>query len=63
MIELQAGRLRCAGEPELGGCVSHVNNAVQTAASGSAAADLGLATLQPGETMMAQMTIGVEAVR
>ncbi|MEJ5992116.1 aldose 1-epimerase [Ramlibacter sp. PS3R-8] len=43
--------------------VSHVNNAVQLVASGSAAADLGLATLQPGETMMAQMSIEVEAVR
>jgi aldose 1-epimerase len=43
--------------------VSHVNNALQMVAAGSAAADLGLATLQPGETMMAQMTIEVEAVR
>lgn len=43
--------------------VSHVNNAVQMVAAGSAAADLGLATLQPGETMMAQMAIEVEAVR
>lgn len=42
--------------------VSHVNNAVQMVASGSAATELGLATLQPGETMMAQMTIEVEAV-
>jgi aldose 1-epimerase len=43
--------------------VSHVNNAVQLVASGARAEDLGLATLQPGETMMAQMTIEVEAVR
>jgi aldose 1-epimerase len=43
--------------------VSHVNNALQLVAGGAAAADLGLATLQPGETMLAQMTIEVEAVR
>jgi aldose 1-epimerase len=43
--------------------VSHVNNAVQMVAAGAAAAELGLSTLQPGETMMAQMTIEVEAVR
>jgi aldose 1-epimerase len=43
--------------------VSHVNNAVQLVASGARAGDLGLATLQPGETIMAQMTIEVEAAR
>ena len=43
--------------------VSHVNNAVQMVAAGAPAEDLGLATLQPGETMMAQMTIEVEAAR
>jgi aldose 1-epimerase len=40
--------------------VSHVNNAVHLYAAGAAAADLGLQVLQPGESMMAQMTIAVE---
>ena len=43
--------------------VSHVNNALQLVAAGAVASELGLATLQPGETMMAQMTIEVEAAR
>lgn len=43
--------------------VSHVNNAVQLVAAGARAGDLGLATLQPGETMMAQMSIEVEPAR
>lgn len=43
--------------------VSHVSNAVQPVASGARAEDLGLATLQPGGTMMAQITIEAEAVR
>ena len=43
--------------------VSHVNNAVQLAAAGHPAGDLGLRVLQPGETMVAQMSIEVEAVR
>jgi aldose 1-epimerase len=42
--------------------VSHVNNAVQLVAQGTAAEDLGLRVLQPGESMMAQMRIEVEAV-
>jgi aldose 1-epimerase len=40
--------------------VSHVNNAVQLAASGHDAARLGLAALQPGETRIAHMNITVE---
>ena len=40
--------------------VSHVNNAVQLHAGGADAAQLGLAILQPGESMMAQMAIEVE---
>jgi aldose 1-epimerase len=40
--------------------VSHVNNAVHLHATGASAADLGLQVLQPGESMMAQMTIVVE---
>jgi aldose 1-epimerase len=40
--------------------VSHVNNAVNMAAAGANADDLGLRTLQPGESMSAQMAIAVE---
>lgn len=40
--------------------VSHVNNAVHLYAAGAAAAELGLQVLQPGESMMAQMTIAAE---
>jgi aldose 1-epimerase len=40
--------------------VSHVNNAAHLFASGSPADALGLRVLQPGETMLAQMTIAVE---
>lgn len=40
--------------------VSHVNNAVHLYASGAPAAELGLTVLQPGESLMAQMTIEVE---
>ncbi len=43
--------------------VSHVANAVHLYAQGAPAQHLGLAILQPGETMMAQMTIEAEAVR
>jgi aldose 1-epimerase len=43
--------------------VSHVNNAVHLYAQGAPAADLGLRILQPGETMMAQMTIQAEPAR
>ena len=43
--------------------VSHVNNAVHLYAQGAPATDLGLAVLQPGETMVAQMSITVETVR
>lgn len=40
--------------------VSHVNNAVQLHAGGADAAELGLAILQPGESLMAQMAIEVD---
>ena len=43
--------------------VSHVNNAVHLYAQGLPASDLGLQVLQPGESMMAQMTIAVEPAR
>ncbi|MCY7317760.1 MAG: aldose 1-epimerase [Ramlibacter sp.] len=43
--------------------VSHVNNAINLVAAGADAADLGLHTLQPGETLAAQMSIEVEAAR
>jgi aldose 1-epimerase len=42
--------------------VSHVNNAVNLHAAGRPADELGLRVLEPGESMMAQMTIEVEAV-
>lgn len=41
--------------------VSHVNNAVHLYAGGAPADALGLTVLQPGESMMAQMAIEVEA--
>lgn len=40
--------------------VSHVDNAVQLHAGGADAAQLGLAILQPGESLVAQMAIEVE---
>jgi aldose 1-epimerase len=43
--------------------VSHVNNAVNLYAAGRAPEDLGLTVLQPGESMMASMTIVVEHAR
>ena len=43
--------------------VSHVNNAVNLFAAGRSADELGLRVLQPGESMMGQMSIEVEAVR
>lgn len=43
--------------------VSHVNNAVNLFAAGRSAEELGLRVLQPGESMMGQMSIEVEAVR
>lgn len=42
--------------------VSHVNNAVNLVAAGADAEALGLHTLQPGETLTAQMSIEVERV-
>jgi aldose 1-epimerase len=41
--------------------VSHVNNAAQLHAAGMDAGHLGLVVLQPGESMLAQMRIAVEA--
>ena len=43
--------------------VSHVNNAVHLYAAGAAPNDLGLRVLQPGQSMMAQMTLEVEPAR
>lgn len=43
--------------------VSHVNNAINLVAAGADADALGLHTLQPGETLTAQMSIEVERVR
>jgi aldose 1-epimerase len=40
--------------------VSHVPNAVHRYAAGASTADLGLAILQPGESLMAQLSIAVE---
>mgnify|MGYP005805969379 CR=1 FL=1 len=42
--------------------VSHVNNAICLADAGADAAQLGLAILQPGESISAQMAIAVERV-
>lgn len=42
--------------------VSHVNNALNLIQAGADAAQLGLVTLQPGESFTAQMTIEVERV-
>ena len=43
--------------------VSHVNNAMNLVAAGADAGELGLCTLQPGETLTAQMSIEVERVK
>ena len=43
--------------------VSHVNNAMSLVHAGADAAELGLAVLQPGESISAQMTIEVESVK
>lgn len=43
--------------------VSHVNNAVGLVHAGADAAELGLAILQPGESVSAQMAIEVERVK
>jgi aldose 1-epimerase len=43
--------------------VSHVNNAINLHAAGTPAEALGLCVLQPGESLTAQCTIEVEAVR
>ena len=55
VVFTQPGREFIAIEP-----VSHVNNAVHLFATGATATELGLQVLQPGESMMAQMTIAVE---
>lgn len=56
VVFTQPARSDIAIEP-----VSHVNNAIQRVAQGAAAPDLGLAILQPGESLIAQMAIEVEA--
>lgn len=43
--------------------VSHVNNAMSLVDAGADPAELGLAILQPGESISAQMSIAVESVR
>ena len=43
--------------------VSHVNNAMNLVEAGADPAELGLAILQPGESLSAQMAIAVEAVQ
>ncbi|HVZ42736.1 MAG TPA: aldose 1-epimerase [Ramlibacter sp.] len=43
--------------------VSHVNNAVNLHAAGRAAEELGLTILAPGESLLAQMAIGVERAK
>jgi aldose 1-epimerase len=43
--------------------VSHVNNAISLVDAGADPAALGLAILQPGESISAQMSIAAEAVR
>ena len=55
MESVLAGRDTLAIEP-----VSHVNNAINLVAAGADGEALGLHTLQPGETLTAQMSIEVE---
>lgn len=55
VVFAEAGSDAIAIEP-----VSHVPNAVHLYATGAPVADMGLAFLQPGETMLAQMRIVVE---
>lgn len=43
--------------------VSHVNNALALAAQGADAAQLGLVTLAPGESLSAEMTLQVERIQ
>lgn len=43
--------------------VSHVSNAINLVAGGADAAQLGLCTLQPGETLTASMSIAVERAK
>ncbi len=58
VVFTHSGRDTIAIEP-----VSHVNNAVNLVAAGADAEALGLHTLQPGETLTAQMSIEVERVQ
>ena len=58
LVYTNADRDSIAIEP-----VSHVNNAINLVAAGADAAELGLRTLQPGETLTAEMSIAVERVR
>jgi hypothetical protein len=43
--------------------VSHVKNAMALVDRGAAPAELGVAILQPGESISAQMAIAVESVK
>ena len=43
--------------------VSHVNNAINLVSAGAYATSLGLCTLQPGETLTAEMSIEVERMQ
>jgi aldose 1-epimerase len=58
VVFTNSGRDSIAIEP-----VSHVNNALSLVHAGADAAELGLAILAPGESISAQMTIEVEAVK
>jgi aldose 1-epimerase len=58
VVFTEPGRDHIAIEP-----VSHATNAVQLHAQGAPVQELGLRILQPGETMMAQMTLEAEVAR
>ena len=58
VVFTNAGRDTIAIEP-----VSHVNNAINLVAAGADAQALGLRTLQPGETLTAEMSIEVEGAK
>ncbi|HEY0421385.1 MAG TPA: hypothetical protein VGC80_17855, partial [Acetobacteraceae bacterium] len=63
-LRLQSGLKRLVVTTDAAGFslapVSHVPNAVHLHATGAATADLGLAILQPGESLVAQWRIAVE---
>ena len=58
VVFTQGSRDTIAIEP-----VSHVNNALNLVAAGADPVALGLHTLQPGETVTAQMSIEVERAK